>query len=469
MNYARIFCFFHLIITSSCQFQCHCADDNECMSEGFLESGRCLSGCKTIEGEDGVTIGEHWSGPGCQVGNIVQQSTLECYDHGQPDHNLIQNILVDGFINKGGCFHTNYTNIKVRFNFPVVIFNISLALENRAHSRNKFKLSITNPYKHIQSDDFHTMISIQPVDVSSENLYIVGDEVYVCELIINGYQYTECEPYKDEFYYGPGCLLKCKNCAEQCHMISGECSTCTSTTTGPGCDTCISGFWGEGCDKECHCKNESCSGATGECPLTGCAHGYGGDACDYLLPILNHTTPIIKYDKSDLTISLHDIDHLSLNTSFVIEYTSKNMEWIQYTQQYNKKEIEKGVFFVYPDQYDLSSMRIIPFDLQYGVLGIPSNYVHIYTILKYNNGKLSESNETGSNKTDLSQTLCIVIMFKIALLSSVITSIICICKQRYTNNRQSCAEYRKEKTLEVYTNYECVLNDTPEKRHLTGN
>ena len=71
MNYVRIFCFLHLIITSSCQFQCHCADDNECMCEGFLESGRCSSGYKVIEGEDGITIREHWSGPGYQVGNIV--------------------------------------------------------------------------------------------------------------------------------------------------------------------------------------------------------------------------------------------------------------------------------------------------------------------------------------------------------------------------------------------------------------
>ena len=199
---------------------------------------------------------------------------------------------------------------------------------------------------------------------------------------------------------------------------------CTSWAAGPGCDTYISGFWGEGCDKDCHCKNETCSGVTWECPLTGCAHGYGGDACDYLLPILNHTTPIIKYDKSDLIISLHDIDHLSLNTSFVIEYTSKTMEWIYiYTQQYTKQEIEKGGLFVYLDQYDFYSMRIIPFDLQYGLLGIPSNYVHIYTIPKFHNGKLSESNETRSNKIYLSQTVWFVLMFVIALSSSVITSL----------------------------------------------
>ena len=469
-----MFVFLHLIIhttsscfygtTSSCQFQCHCADDNNaCVSERSLESGSCSSGCKSIDGESGITIGDKWNGPGCQVGNIVNKSTIECIGC-ESENNVVATSLVDGSIEQSSCFLTDTPKIRVKFDIPVEIYNISLVIKRGRvfHTRGHF-FTLNSIYVRTSFD--HSPLIPGPfISITAIDLAIYGEQFYLCELIINGYQYTECEVYKDEFYYGPGCLLKCTNCAVQCD-INGQCAKCTSTFVGPECKKCISGHWGEKCDKVCHCKNESCSDETGECPITGCADGYKGIACDHFLLNLNHTTPVVKYNNSDIFISLHEVDYI--NISFIIEYRIDGMEWIQCDHKCSKKEIKEGCLFVYPEYNVAYYLRLSPFDLKYGVLGEPSNYVQIYFARKLQNEKQSLQTNSNKNSTGMSQIIWIILICVIALLFSIITAVICICKHKYTDTEKTCpeCEERKEKPSEMDKTYEDLQFDTSQKSY----
>ena len=107
------------------------------------------------------------------------------------------------------------------------------------------------------------------------------DSSVFCGLMFNGYEYQTCNVNGTNHYYGPGCALNC-HCHEQCHMISGNCTTCRSgyyQETTPGiCMLCHNGTWGINCSDECHCNDtgDVCNQETGEC-ATGCEVGYYQD------------------------------------------------------------------------------------------------------------------------------------------------------------------------------------------------
>ena len=454
--------------TSGCQFQCHCADDKECISESSQNDGGCSSGCKSIDAVPGLTIGDMWSGPGCQVGNIANYSQIDCYGCYYKDGIDDISFLVDSSVDDKGCLNLKESrHLNIRFDFQTVIYNISFIYrESLPHRISIYTSPNDIDLERSDSNDDTLIYEASrhfPVDRLDIDIRRGLDGFTLCELIVIGYQYMECEPVNDNFFFGPGCLLKCnQNCAVQCDVISGHCSLCTNTSTGSECENCISGYYGEVCNKVCHCKNESCLDKSGECPLTGCAEGYIGTSCDRVLPNLNDTTPTVEYNRPDIIISLKEIDHINLNTSFMIEYRATGMEWKQNGPKYNKQEIQTGGLFSSSGNNNFYYVRIIPFDLQYNIFGEASNYVHIYV---FNEKTSFTERNTNTETTRLSQTVWIILIFVTLLFTFIVTSSICFCKQKYTKSQESNAECENEKdnSSELYANYDCSKNETQPK------
>ena len=365
--------------TSNYQFQCHCADDSECVSDRSFRSASCPSGCKSVDAS-GENTGDMWGGPGCQVGNIVNSSKIVFLSYNFLD----RESSIKGFMNRKKCYAaSDIDHFTAYFEFPIVMYNVSFDIKSdqTLNNRDEFYMytypNLPRFIEYTYSNDTLTFKQNNSILVHYLDIHIRADITVLCNLIVIGYQYIECKPFKNDFYYGPGCLLKCKNCAVQCDMISGHCPLCTKTSTGRNCKNCLSSYWGEKCEKLCYCENENCLDETGECPLTGCAKEYIGTSCDYMLPNINHTTPIIKFNKSGVIISLHEINDTQLNTSFVIEYRTTDMRWKQTVHKYNIHEIRRGELFSYPENITSYDVRVRPFDLQYSVFGIASNYVQI--------------------------------------------------------------------------------------------
>ena len=462
--------------TTSCQFQCHCADDSDCVSERSMDSGTCPSGCKSVDENIKQTFGDTWGGPGCQVGNYIPRYTIhignflsdqDFFDGEKTSDGLSYNEeCVYLFDIKPGYFRFL---ILIDFEVKIVVYNYSFAITNGSDSL---------LYTYVHDSDVSTTFSvsdgiytIQTDRIITDHLTImaIGADFFVCDLSVVGYKYVECEEYNGAFYYGPGCLLKCKNCDVQCDMVWGNCSVCTDTSTGPDCENCISGYWGDECEGVCNCKDEICSEETGACPLTGCAEDYMGIACNILIPNLNHTTPIVKYNGSDIIISLVQLEHINDNTSLIVEYKTTNTEWTHYTRKYNKLQMEKGSVLSIPEDNDFIYLRIVPYDLNNGVLGKPSNYVHIYIFLKHRSEHLNVTMESNKPNTAIDKTIWIIITLIVFALSSILTAIvvISICKRKLNKLQQADDKSTKE-DASGYTTLKVPQNTERNKASASG-
>ena len=442
--------------TSGCQFQCHCVDDSGCVSERSLLSGNCPSGCTDIDAEPGVTIGDRWSGPGCQIGNIANSTGVSYRICNLENQGLLS--LVDKSIDGNGCLKWYISNIlEIKFDSLFVIYNISInvKIESKNYVEN-IDVNTDNPKymcSLLTSNSTSNFASSTPILSEDFELLPYRRECFLCEIIIIGYQYVECELYNGDFYYGPGCLLKCENCDVQCDMINGDCPLYTST---PKHEICMSGYWGDECENVCNCRDESCLDETGECPLTGCAEGYIGTSCDHLLPNLNGTTPSVEHSNSNIIVSLQEADHLNLNTLFALEYGTKAMEWKRTLEKYNITAITSGLLLKCSKYTAFYYVRIIPFDLIYNVFGKPSKYVHVDIVAKCTNEQSNEKElQVNESKKEISQTMWIIYFLITFSVTLITTSVICILKQRCCKSQQSNMKRQKDKTLEIQENCEC--------------
>ena len=261
--------------TEYCVFQCHCSEDYTC----DLRTGRCLSGC------DSNTAGLiPWSGAGCQIGNVAQSEGASATKSGTGGN---ASLVIDGSIARGGNNCDNIVQIsdgtkaywRLNLTETYVVLGIVTYID-QSYWRNFPNVSVyvsdtlCGTYTNINgtaSDNIGHELQCGTGMVGNSIKFEQGTDkpFRLCEVIVKGYKYVECESYNNTYFYGPACIHKCI-CKEQCDFITGVCSECEDDdSTSSGSDMC-SGGSGDSesypleCISVCNCK-ELCDNMTGEC------------------------------------------------------------------------------------------------------------------------------------------------------------------------------------------------------------
>ena len=220
--------------TTSCQFTCHCDNDDQCTREGD-ESGKCTNGC-------GVNSEWAWQGDVCQIGNVALGNTARLHRPLQSGRDA--GLAVDGDISPSTYSHAVRDGVRLYWYVDlssvhainvVMIYTVNSALRSTVSGVDVFVSENINP---TDSDLCGTQTgSIQSVITITCRVAMLGryvrikqqhniiTEMAFSEVAVIGYEYVECGEHDDDYRYGPGCLHHC-NCQSQCHQITGRCQTC---------------------------------------------------------------------------------------------------------------------------------------------------------------------------------------------------------------------------------------------------
>ena len=291
-----------ICIHGTCGFQCHCADRDMCRDD---------VDCECAEGHAGI----QWSGPSCQVGNIANLSSSSGgrvrYTKMQPSYYNLP-YCSDGIYNTCCAVYRDF-GYRMDFLKQFVLRRIFIHGENS-------NTDALNTITACLRSDTEECISVKPNDEDPQTIYLydgrlassitLKHSVYrlgMCEVVVLGYEYVECEMYAGEYYYGPGCSSICSNCAEKCDFITGECLLCNMgyiPDDQGSCMECPSGRWGVECKEECNCENreEECDYVTGACTVSGCKDWYTQVGCGYRLPRLRNTKLQVDINGTEVNI-----------------------------------------------------------------------------------------------------------------------------------------------------------------------
>ena len=281
-------------------FPCHCRTGSQCIQDRGMSSGDC-------ECDDQFNP-MPWSGPGCQIGNVAR-AKVATQSGSQSAYPAAK--AVDGGINRdrdgGECSlafpmtppqdHA-YWSVDLGLNYVIRKITIITEMNNMEESHELQVMFARSP-------DFNTeqtICSMEDSDASDEKISVrcgreIGRYVHIskreaglplnlCEVIVDGYFWHECMAYNNEFYYGPGCLVKC-HCNQQCNSVDGHCpGNCTAGYRGDDCQQeCPDDHWGYQCSTPCNCQS-SCDLVSGICDGK-CVAGYFGETCQE--PCVNNT------------------------------------------------------------------------------------------------------------------------------------------------------------------------------------
>ena len=291
------FCFYGG--TDSCQFQCHCRDDEACIAEGE-NSGSCPESC-------GHTGSFKWSGLGCQTGNVALFKTARQTGKGVRTADYAVDGITSGTIlDEAGCSLPEQDRHglwwEVDLGDVYVISAIHLYPGQYVHILSGLEIFV-------QLEDLSFLlcgitgsssgdikfIYCPPgtkglrVKIMFDLEHLILDQMFFCEVSVQGYEYIECEVHNNEYRYGPACLQIC-HCQTQCDYITGECPRlCTDGYRKDNDEVCsenCSGYFGETCDILCNCKSP-CEVSSGICN-TECKDGFKGTDCQEVICDASH-------------------------------------------------------------------------------------------------------------------------------------------------------------------------------------
>ena len=315
----------------NCGFTCHCADERLCRDDVT---------CDCDEGSAEVP----WSGSGCQIGNVAFGKEAEItnprtsFNGTNVAENCNDGSLVLEKFKDTCCGFKNETGSSwiLKLGRTFVIKNVlvygstdrfysikKLGIYRKSQGRNDVCGITETTNEHPKNISCSNKLATE-IQLNKTVMQLLD----MCEVVVIGYEYKECEALDGEYYYGPGCLSKC-NCPEQCDFITGECSTCKTgyhQYNEGKCSECTPGRWGEQCNHKCNCKDEDeiCDHLTGECKLSGCKPWYAHVGCDYRLARLRNAQIEVELSGTEVNI----------NITASVEYRSK--ENIVYQRRYRK-------------------------------------------------------------------------------------------------------------------------------------
>ncbi|XP_076109308.1 uncharacterized protein LOC143077878 [Mytilus galloprovincialis] len=103
---------------------------------------------------------------------------------------------------------------------------------------------------------------------------------------MKGWEGLNCTEECSNGNFGLNCSDTCHGCIDnECNHISGVCKINSFCKPGYKYGTycnekCEAWHFGTNCNKMCYCLNTTCNIFTGECSISGCKKGWGGDSCD---------------------------------------------------------------------------------------------------------------------------------------------------------------------------------------------
>ena len=262
------FCFYGG--TNSCQFTCHCKNNQKCVTDG-VDSGSCLSG----------VCADGWSGAGCQAGNIALGGSVSTRrgSHMEEVMDEYSTATCGTFVRSNGGIYLDLdlksTSVifALYLRYENIVPNVILSVGDSENMNNALVVegqeNITGRLSEIELNE--------PVIgryIRVEYL-VLGNGIRVCDLIVHGYKYYNCVKHEGDYRYGPACTQRC-HCKGPCHVITGYCDTCLPgyvRMNGRCTSHCPWGYWGPDCERQCNC------GVTCEVP---CDRDDG--SCTYILP-----------------------------------------------------------------------------------------------------------------------------------------------------------------------------------------
>ena len=202
---------YSLCFHGTCGFPCHCKNRTLCADENSARDCDCVE-----------TPVQPWSGPGCQIGNIVTHrktrlsggsSWTITYDEECTDEILAEDNFC--IIKRSGelliRLETDYIVSKVIVYNVTTPLNVSLSWPDVEEYRTQT----------IRGNQEVILPRIKTFSVAIKNFS--NKDLKIGEVVVQGYVHKVCQSLNSSYFHGPGCLRSC-GCLKQCDYINGECS-----------------------------------------------------------------------------------------------------------------------------------------------------------------------------------------------------------------------------------------------------
>ena len=220
--------------TNNCQITCHCEHDAQCT----LKRGVCPTGCRN-------QTEFPCSGEGCQWANVaLGMFTQQSGTSGQNAKFAVDggtNGMDPDTISNPTRMIELYWRVDLSFFHVVSYVRIYAVLdESGRYSISGVNVFVSGSGTRLthelcgsQSGEVMTAVTITCAEfmrgryVTIEQMNAANNEMMFAEVEVHGYRFWRCNrKHGGDYRWGPACLNRCEQCAEQCNRITGACARC---------------------------------------------------------------------------------------------------------------------------------------------------------------------------------------------------------------------------------------------------